>query len=45
MGMGEPFRNYDNVFEAASRIVGTLGVGARHVTISTVGVAPAVRHG
>ena len=43
MGMGEPFRNYDNVFEAASRIVGTLGVGARHVTISTVGVAPVVR--
>ena len=43
MGMGEPFRNYDNVFEAATRIVKTLGVGARHVTISTVGVAPAVR--
>ena len=43
MGMGEPFRNYDAVFEAAGRIVKTLGVGARHVTISTVGVAPAVR--
>ena len=40
MGMGEPFRNYDAVLGAARRIIKDLGIGARHVTISTVGVVP-----
>ena len=40
MGMGEPFRNYDAVVGAARRIMGELGVGARHITISTVGIVP-----
>ena len=40
MGMGEPFRNYDNVIGAARRIMSDLGIGARHITISTVGVVP-----
>ena len=39
MGMGEPLANYDNVIEAARRIHDELGVGARHITISTVGLA------
>ncbi len=40
MGTGEPFLNYDNVLSAA-RIMNSpegLGIGARHITISTSGV-------
>lgn len=40
MGTGEPFLNYDNVMQAA-RIMNSpegLGIGARHITISTSGV-------
>uniref|UniRef100_A0A0D3I1N4 Radical SAM core domain-containing protein n=1 Tax=Emiliania huxleyi (strain CCMP1516) TaxID=280463 RepID=A0A0D3I1N4_EMIH1 len=40
MGMGEPFRNYDAV---SRRIMDELGIGARHVTVSTVGLAPQIR--
>jgi len=40
MGMGEPFRNYDAVLGASRRIMSDLGIGARHITISTVGVVP-----
>ncbi|MBO0893828.1 MAG: 23S rRNA (adenine(2503)-C(2))-methyltransferase RlmN [Acidimicrobiales bacterium] len=43
MGMGEPLANYDRVFEAVERICGDLGLSARHVTISTVGVVPGIR--
>ena len=43
MGMGEPFRNYDAVLGAARRIMKDLGVGARHITISTVGLVPEIR--
>ena len=38
MGMGEPLANYDNALAAARRINDELGVGARHITISTVGL-------
>ena len=43
MGMGEPFHNYDNVLEAVRRMMSDLGIGARHITISTVGMVPAIR--
>jgi len=43
MGMGEPFHNYDNVLHAARRLMTDLGIGARHITISTVGVVPKIR--
>ncbi|MCU1493690.1 MAG: rlmN [Acidimicrobiaceae bacterium] len=43
MGMGEPMANYANVLDAVRRIVGDIGIGARHVTISTVGVVPGIR--
>ena len=43
MGMGEPFANYDAVMEAVRRINRELGVGARHITISTVGLVPKIR--
>lgn len=45
MGQGEPFANYDNVLEAL-RIMNSpsgLNVGARHLTVSTCGLLPAIR--
>src|SRR5699024_10121509 len=47
MGMGEPLANYRRVVDAVRRITdpapGGLGVSQRNVTISTVGLAPAIR--
>jgi 23S rRNA (adenine2503-C2)-methyltransferase len=43
MGMGEPLANYDRVWAAVERICGDLGLSARHVTISTVGLVPGIR--
>ena len=43
MGMGEPLANYDRVLSAVRRINGPLGIGARKMTISTVGVVPGIR--
>lgn len=43
MGMGEPFHNYENVLIAIRRIISELGIGARHITVSTVGLAPKIR--
>ena len=43
MGMGEPFANYDNVWGAVTRLHGDLGLSARHLTVSTVGVVPGIR--
>jgi 23S rRNA (adenine2503-C2)-methyltransferase len=45
MGMGEPLHNYDNVLQAL-RILNSadgFNLGARHMTVSTVGVVPAIR--
>ncbi|MDW3218479.1 MAG: 23S rRNA (adenine(2503)-C(2))-methyltransferase RlmN [Acidimicrobiales bacterium] len=42
MGMGEPFANYDRTWAAVERIHGDLGIGARHITLSTVGVVPGI---
>jgi 23S rRNA (adenine2503-C2)-methyltransferase len=43
MGMGEPLANYDRVLEAARRMHSDMGISARHLTISTVGVVPGIR--
>lgn len=43
MGMGEPFHNYDATLVAIRRLQGDLGLGARHVTVSTVGLVPQIR--
>jgi 23S rRNA (adenine2503-C2)-methyltransferase len=43
MGMGEPLANYANVEQATIRIIDELGLAARHVTISSVGVVPGIR--
>ena len=43
MGMGEPFHNYDAVVAAMRRMNTELGIGARHITVSTVGLVPRIR--
>ena len=43
MGMGEPFHNYDAVVVAMKRMNQDLGIGARHITVSTVGIVPRIR--
>ena len=44
MGMGEPLANYDNTMSAVRAIndANGLAVGARHITLSTVGLAPQI---
>jgi 23S rRNA (adenine2503-C2)-methyltransferase len=42
MGMGEPLANYDRVWAAVQRLHGELGLSARHLTLSTVGVVPGI---
>ncbi|HEX8489985.1 MAG TPA: 23S rRNA (adenine(2503)-C(2))-methyltransferase RlmN [Chthoniobacterales bacterium] len=45
MGMGEPLANYDNVVRAIQIINAPWGleIGARHITVSTSGLAPQIR--
>ena len=43
MGMGEPFHNYEASLEAVDMLMKRLGIGARHITISTVGLVPQIR--
>jgi len=42
MGMGEPLANFDRVWTAVGIIHDALGLSARHLTISTVGVVPGI---
>jgi 23S rRNA (adenine2503-C2)-methyltransferase len=42
MGMGEPLANLDRVWAAVERMHGDLGLSARHLTISTVGIVPGI---
>jgi 23S rRNA (adenine2503-C2)-methyltransferase len=46
MGMGEPLANYNRVIEAVRRLVAPapdgLGLSQRHLTVSTVGLVPAI---
>jgi 23S rRNA (adenine2503-C2)-methyltransferase len=43
MGMGEPLANYDQVWAAVGRAHADLGISARHLTLSTVGLVPGIR--
>ncbi len=45
MGMGEPFANYENLMRAIGIINAPwgLGLGARHITVSTSGLVPRIR--
>ncbi len=40
MGMGEPFANYDRVVQAVRRLMTDFEIGARKITVSTVGLVP-----
>ncbi|MFN2304337.1 MAG: 23S rRNA (adenine(2503)-C(2))-methyltransferase RlmN [Anaerolineales bacterium] len=44
MGMGEPFHNYENLMAAMDRLNASeaFGLGARRITISTVGIIPKI---
>lgn len=47
MGMGEPLANYKRVIAAVRRMIAPapegLGISARHITVSSVGLVPAIR--
>ena len=43
MGMGEPMANYDRMWPAIERLHGDIGISARHLTVSTVGIIPGIR--
>ncbi len=43
MGMGEPLANYTSLRESLHRIIDVIDIGARSVTVSTVGVVPGIR--
>jgi 23S rRNA (adenine2503-C2)-methyltransferase len=42
MGQGEPLNNYDNVVESINKFRHLVGIGVRHITVSTSGVVPAM---
>jgi len=44
MGMGEPFANQRHVFRSLEQLTNpdTFGMGARHITVSTVGIVPGI---
>jgi 23S rRNA (adenine2503-C2)-methyltransferase len=43
MGMGEPLANFEPVWESVERMHKDLGISARQITVSTVGVVPGMR--
>ena len=45
MGMGEPLLNYGALIAFLARITdpAAFGLGSRHITVSTAGVAPRIR--
>ncbi len=43
MGMGEPLANYDATWAAVERLHDDLGISARRITVSTVGIVPGMR--
>ena len=45
MGMGEPLANFENLMSAIRIINGPwgIGIGARHITVSTSGLAPQIK--
>ena len=47
MGMGEPLANYKTVIGALHRLIDPapegFGMSARNITVSTVGLVPAIR--
>jgi len=43
MGMGEPLANFGPMWSAVHRLHDDLGIGARHLTVSTVGLVPGIK--
>jgi len=43
MGMGEPMLNYDNVMKSIEIITTGMGIAAKHITVSTVGLVSQIR--
>jgi len=43
MGMGEPLLNCDAVIRSVRLLMAEVGLSGRHLTISTVGIAPGIR--
>jgi 23S rRNA (adenine2503-C2)-methyltransferase len=43
MGMGEPLANYEPTWTAVERLHADMGLSARHLTVSTVGIVPGIR--
>jgi 23S rRNA (adenine2503-C2)-methyltransferase len=43
MGMGEPLANFDAVWAAIEVLHRDLGISARHITVSTVGIVPGIK--
>lgn len=42
MGQGEPLNNYDQVLESLELMRSQVGIGVRHITVSTSGVIPKI---
>ena len=42
MGVGEPLANFEAVWRAIERLHGEMGLSARHLTVSTVGIVPGI---
>lgn len=43
MGMGEPLLNFDNIVKALHLLNDEVGIGMRRMTVSTVGIPPAIK--
>ncbi|MCE2818374.1 MAG: 23S rRNA (adenine(2503)-C(2))-methyltransferase RlmN [Ilumatobacteraceae bacterium] len=43
MGMGEPLANEASMWASIERIHGDIGISARHITVSTVGIVPGIK--
>lgn len=43
MGQGEPLLNTDAVIDSVKRLINTVGIGARHITVSTSGIVPGIK--
>ncbi len=43
MGMGEPLANEDAVWASLERVHDDIGISARHLTVSTVGIVPGIQ--
>jgi 23S rRNA (adenine2503-C2)-methyltransferase len=42
MGQGEPLLNVEEVIDSISKLIHAVGIGARHITVSTSGIVPGI---